>query len=342
MIKPTQTLLAGLGLIVAPGLAGAQVVQANQQLDAVQQQRQLTGADQAYATNTVPALVPDEMTDVGPQSVLKLKPRRQLLEASADLQYFYTDNALFTEHDRKGSDVLVGTVEAALDPTPYALGNGYFSPRLGFQQQWYNYGLADQASFQTYDYNTHTLAAKPLGALDFNAQTIFMDAAWRWRNWIFTAGTDYRRLMDSTEYSQFYSELVPRWSAERLITLGENTSLALSYQGTYRVTDTSQTAPGLDSSGYNRTDQSLMAAGAWKLCPRLILQPYYRFEFSHYTGIHRDDALNSCGLVLVCPLSRQVSVRAFVSYDHLNTDGAYAQSYDNLSAGGGLNLTVTY
>ena len=65
----------------------------SQQADSVQQRRQLEQAAQLMvSTNAVPELFAGESDDVGPQSVLKMKPRRTLFEASADAQYFYSDN----------------------------------------------------------------------------------------------------------------------------------------------------------------------------------------------------------------------------------------------------------
>ena len=73
-----------------------------------------------------------------------------------------------------------------------------------------------------------------------------------------------------------------------------------------------------------------------------MLQPFYQFEYSHYTRVSRDDFLNSFGLTLYCPLTKNISLRAFVGYDDLNTDGLFAQDYEQLNAGGGLNLFIRF
>ena len=72
------------------------------------------------------------------------------------------------------------------------------------------------------------------------------------------------------------------------------------------------------------------------------MQPYYNFQYTHYTRIDRDDFLNSFGLTLYCPLTENITLRGFVGYDDFNTDGFYAQNYEQLSAGGGLNLSVRF
>jgi len=334
--------LAGLGLVLMPTAVLAQNPQATQQVDAVQQRQAATAVDQNFNTNTVPELYPGETSDVGIQSVLTAKPWRPILEGSADEQYFYTDNALYTTHHLQGSDVLVSTIQATLTAPPVGLGEGFLTPRLAFQQQWFNYGLVASGNHQEYDFASQEYVTKELGDLDFSAQTVILDGTWRWNNWLLTPGVDYRRLLDPSTYDQFYTELVPRWGVQRLFNLSPTTGLSLSYQGTYRVTDTTKTTPALNSSSGNRTDESLMLAGSWKLREHLIVQPYYSFVWSHYTSIDRDDLLNSVGLGINCPLGRQVNLRFFVAYDNFNTSGKAVQAYENLTAGAGVNLTVTF
>jgi len=71
-----------------------------------------------------PNCTPDETSDVGPQTVLKTKPRHHLFEAMADVQYMYTDNMFLTENHHQKADLLVSTVEFALAPTPYDFAGG--------------------------------------------------------------------------------------------------------------------------------------------------------------------------------------------------------------------------
>jgi hypothetical protein len=158
-----------------------------------------------------------------------------------------------------------------------------------------------------------------------------------------TLGTDYRQLQDSATYDEFYREYVPRWALRRDIPLSATTAISLGYEGDYRFTDTALTPGGTYPDNYNdRTDQSLVLVGSWRLCRQAILQPFYRLEYSHYTRINRDDVLNSVGLSLYCPLTANITVRAFAGYDTLHTDGYFAQNYDNLDLGGGLNLSIRF
>jgi len=343
--------LSGLCLALAWGGARGQIPNASQQVDSVQQRRQLESASSLPAgTNAVPELYEGESGDVGPQSVLQFKHRRTLIEASADEQYFFSDNVFLANHGKHDADVLVSAVQAALAPTPYEFAGGQLSPRVGYQQQWFNYGLLGSETVHVYDPSKNpAMYYTGIGKFDFNVSTVFSDVAWRRQNWTFTVGGDYRRLLDSGNYNEFYHEFVPRWSVGREFSLCKSTSLSITYEGDYRFTESTPPAaqnppmsPIYPNTFNDRTDQGLLLAGSWRLCSHAMLQPFYSFQFTHYTSIHRDDWLNTFGLALSCPITRQITLRTFVSYDIANTDGYYVQNYRNLDAGGGLNLTVRF
>ena len=319
-------------------------------VDTVQQRRQLESASRLLAgTNAVPEFYEGETADVGPQSVLQFKQRRTYVEASADEQYFFSDNVFLADQGKQGADVLVSTVSAALAPSPYQIAGGLLSPRLGYQQQWFSYGLLGSGTVHVYDPGkTPAIYYTGISKFDFNVSTIFSDVAWRWQNWTFILGGDYRRLLDSGNYDEFYHELVPRWSVGRAFSINETMSLFIAYEGDYRFTQSAPpaalhpTSPVYPDTFNDRTDQGLVLVGNWQLCRHAILQPFYRFQYAHYTRINRDDYLNSFGLALCCPITRQITLRTFVSYDIADTDGFYVQNYQSLNAGGGLNLTFRF
>lgn len=329
-------------LFVLP-VAHAQMPNANQQVDTLDQRNRLEQSAQSLATNNVPALYDSETSDVGPQSVLAMKARRTWVQAAADEQFFYTDNMLLANTHKQSADVLVSTVEAALAPTPFDFHGGQLAPRIGYEHQWFNYDLAGSGTVLTYNaktgYNT-----VPLDTLDFNVSTVFADVTWRWHDWQFAVGNDFRLLLDSGSYSEFYREEVPRWSASRDFNLTSTTGISIGYEGDYRFTETEGPEPTTSYGlGFNnRTDQGVFVVGSWRLCNHAILQPFYRFTFSHYTRIRRDDYLNSFGLALYCPVTKNIALRGFVGYDNMSTDGFYSQNYEQLDAGGGLNLSVRF
>lgn len=337
--------VAGISLALASGAACAQTPNASQQVDNARQMRQLQSLNGLPdSTNAVPEFYEGETSDIGPQSVLQVKRQRTYVQAFADEQFFYTDNVFLSSHGQQAASVLISTVQAALAPSPYAFGGGLLSPRLGYQQEWFNYGLADSTTVLVYP----TFQRVDISQFDFNAGTVFSDVSWSRHNWTFTAGGDYRRLLSTENYDEFYHEFVPRWAVRRDFQLCDSVIVSAGYEGDYRFTETAPpAAPNPASPRYpdtynDRTDQSLVLFANWQLCPHAILQPFYRLQYSHYTQITRDDWLNSFGLTFYCPITQHISLRTFVSYDIANTDGFYAQDYSKFDGGAGLNLTVSF
>ena len=332
------TLTLGAGLA-----ASAQMPNASQQVDSVQQRRQLEQAAQMMiATNAVPELYAGETGDVGPQSVLQIKSRRTYIEAFADAQYFYTDNMFLANQNKQGADVLVSTVSAALAPTPYDCADGLLAPRLGYQQQWFTYGQGGPQTVTAFNFATHTFSRVNLDQFDFNVMTVFSDVSWSRQNWTFTAGGDYRQLNNAQSTDEFYKEYVPRWTARRDFFTSDKTAVSIGYEGDCRLTETANVPPQNGCNFNNRVDNSLIVVGSWRLCRHAIWQPSYRFQQTHFTVATRDDYLNSFGLALYIPINDYITLRGYVSYDILKTDGFYVQNSQTLNAGGGLNLTVRF
>ena len=342
-----EFLISGVCLALAVGVARAQNPGVSAQVDSAQRLRSIQSTLPG-ATNAVPEFYEGETSDIGPQSVLQVKRKRTWIEAFADEQFFFTDNVFLANHNPQSANVLISTVQAALAPSPFQAGDGLLSPRIGYQQEWFSYGLAGSDSVRVYPSQKKI----NIDQFDFNAGTVFSDVAWRWQNWTFTVGGDYRRLLNSGDYSEFYHEFVPRWAVRRDFQLCDAFTLTVGYEGDYRFTESappffsntvSSTKPLIYPDTFNdRTDQSLVLVGNWQFCPHMIVQPFYRLQYSHYTQITRDDWLNSLGLTLYCPVTQQISLRAFVGYDILNTDGFYVQDFQKLDAGMGLNLTVSF
>jgi len=290
-----------------------------------------------------PELYPGESTDVGPQSILKSKPRKTYVEAMADAQYFYTDNMFLNEQGRQGADVLVSTAQIALAPTPYDLGSGKLAPRLGYRHQWYDFGLASSTRLTVFDFQTQTFRSARLNEFDFNAQTLFTDARWTRENWTVEAGLDFTRLMDTSHYEQFYREFVPRWRVQRFFPLNETMAFSVGYEGDYRFADTDLPPASFNQDFNSRTDHSLLVAYTQALCKHAVVQPYYRFKYTHFTaGENRHDYLNSFGLALYCFFTPQISVRAYAGYDIMSTSSNLVPDYKKLDAGGGVNLTIRF
>ena len=313
---------------------GAQVPGALDQVDSAQQRRkaQRSAHSGLNEGETAPELFPGESSDLGPQSVLRMKARKTWFEAQADVQYFYTDNMFLTEHNKQEAAVLLSTAQFALAPTPYDLGPGQFYPRIGYRHQWYDFGL-DGAKLDG--------SALRLREFDFNAQTAFTDGQWSHENWILEAGFDFTRLMSTDGYDEFYREYVPRWGVQRLFPLDDKTVVSLGYEGDYRF---SNGDVFFDTDFNDRTDHSFFALCTRTLCRYAVIQPYYRFKYTRFTAnTDRQDYLHSLGIALYCFVTPNISLRGFMGYDIKDSDGRNrGQDYRRLDAGGGLNVTVRF
>jgi len=332
-MKTKSALLAVAILSLTAGLtpAGAQLPTAIDQVATDQQRRDLDQATQLRYDqgNPAPELYPGEADDVGPQSVLSLKPRRTFFEGAADSQYYFTDNAFLDHSTRVSSGVLVSTAQFDVAPTPFELGDGTYAPRLGFREQWFDF----------FQYGPHD---PTLSTYDFNAQTAFLDEHWTLRQWTFGAGFDYTRLLTTSQYRQFYSEYVPRWEATRLFSLGRHQVLSLGYQGFYHFTGASQFRILPQSGFFNRLDQLLLASYSWEPCANVILQPYYSFRYTRFTStVNRDDYLNSVGAGIYYFFNQNFSGRLFVSYDQ-RFSSIEAAGYHDLGAGAGVNFVIRF
>ena len=339
----TKTLtLAGASLLIAAQSALAQNPAASQTVDAMQQRRQFEPAADNGQTNA-PELYSGETSDIGPQSVVRIKSPRWHFEAVADEEIFYTDNMFLSDQQEQSVDVAVSTIQVALVAPEQKIFGGTLTPRLGYQHQWYTYGLFDNTHITTVNLvNIFQPSQTSLDTYDFNAQTVFADAVWTRDNWAIGVGFNFQRLLDSGTYREFYREYTPNWSIEKTIELCPALSLTAGYQGDYRFTLAQNVALGTSGGANDRVDNIAFGMLNFKLCPHAILQPYYQFEESHYTSLDRDDLLNTCGLALYLPLTKNVSLRAFYSYSRFTTDGFLVPDYQNMQGGLGATLSIEF
>ncbi|HEX7654821.1 MAG TPA: hypothetical protein VF607_15035 [Verrucomicrobiae bacterium] len=337
-----KNLLPGLSILSLALAAQAQTPGASQQVDAWRFQQNLPTA--GVSTNAAPELYPGETSDVGPQSLLQLQPHRRWVEANAEVQLFYTDNVFLSDHQKQSANVVVSTVEAALAPTQIQVGDGQLAPRLGYQHSWFNYGLLGSDQVLVAGFNPITLSSNRLSKFDFNVQTIFADTSWSKGGWDYSVGLDFRRFLDSGSYNEFYRELVPRIGVHRTFQLSDSQSIMVGYEGDYRFTRTQNPVPANNASYNDRTDQSLILVATWRLCQHCFLQPYYRLQYSYFINNNpgRQDWENTAGLVVGIPLTQNLVLRTYATYDTLATDGHFVASYDRVDLGGGLNLSLRF
>lgn len=287
---------------------------------------------QDAASQLAPELYEGESSDLGPQFIVRAKPRRKWIEATADSQYYYTSNMLLTEQNPIDTTILVNTVQVALAPTPFEVGEDKFAPRLGFRYQWYNYGL-DKTSNQ-------------LNNFDFDVETVFTDLRYKFKdNWYVAAGFEWNRLLahegPTADYAEFYKEYDPSWTIGKYFPITESMFFSMEYQGVYHMTVVDPT-PAQNIN--DRIDHGVRLAFTQELIPNLYLQPYFRFLYTDYVNVNgsRNDYLFSVGCAFSYVITDWMSVRTFASYDNKESDEPIIADYDNINAGGGISLNVSF
>jgi len=340
-LQKTLAVLIALGAGL-PALVRAQPTAPIQQFERTQRELPLRRPGLLnLSTNTeAPELYPGENTDVGPQRILRLKPRKTYFEIIADSQFFHTDNALLSDKTKAGTTLFVNTVQAALAPEAYKLGSGQFSPQLGFRSQWFDYGLSGHDG--------------GLSHLDFNAQTAFINGRQEWGLWQLFGGLDFTRLLDQHHYAEGYREYVPALGLQRFFPFGDRLVFAAGSQIGYHFTGVPPpaVAPFYPVSLHvnDRFDCVVNLSLAYALLPQLVVQPFYRFQYCRYPqfsdGFHpvhaREDLIHSVGASLAYYFKRSVAVRFFTSYEI--QDSSYPGSFDyhKFDAGGGATLDVRF
>jgi hypothetical protein len=334
-----QTTLLLAGAVALGTSARAQVPDAVQQMDNTQSQQQAGQiAKSSYAPgDSVAESYAGEVSDVGEQTVIRLKPRATHFEFSADVQYLHTDNMFDSDAKQQEADELISTVSFALAPSAYPLEGGDFAPRVGYEQQWYNFGLMGRT--------TDGFIPTKLNNYDFTAEMPFLDLAWTKNHWTYDAGFNFTRLISGPDGGEFYREYTPHWGVQRLFQINDGASVAVGYEGDFRFGVLNNPAALTVASDYNnRTDQGLFATYTQRLCTHAVLQPFYRFNYTHFLsgGVDRDDYFNSVGAALYWVFTPQISARLFVSFEARNTSAPNASDYRRLDDGVGLNLTFRF
>ena len=329
--------LAGLFAIYV-GLPFALRAQPNapiEQFERTQRELQFQQTWRLAQTNNleVPEFFPGENADVGPQRILRLIPRRTLFEVVADSQALYTDNAYLSDANKVGGALFINTLQAAFAPEPKKLGRGIFSPMLGFRSQWFNYD-----------------GAPLLDALDFNAQTAFINARYQISTWQFYAGFDFTRLLDQGHYNEAYREYVPTLAVQKFFPIRENLLVIVGGQFSYHATEAPPLMPFVASETNDRYDFAPSISLNYEIIPNLILQPFYRFQYTHYRSFSdntqpaksRVDFIHTVGGSLIYSFTKKFAARAFVSYENQDSNFSGVFDYHKFDAGGGLSFVLRF
>ena len=280
-----------------------------------------------------PELYQGENADVGPQHILRLLPQRTHFLIKMDSQYLYTDNVLLTGNPTIPGTEFVNTIQAAFEPTAYKMGPGRFTPAIGYVSQWFNYEMGNH----------------DLGAIDFSVQTIYASAKYQFpRDWTAFAEFDYNRFLSQANYNEFYHEFVPSAGVQRLFQVTDNSLLAFTFQGDYHNSWTVNPP----HNAQDRADGIFSVSFAYQFTPQIVVQPYYRFQYTYYRfatspdTIHhasgRSDYLNSFGLSASYYFTPNLSLRAFANDDIKDSDDNLAQQYHAYNVGADLVFSIRF
>jgi predicted porin len=306
----------GVALFAQP--AAIEQLQNNQ----ISQQLQVPMPNLHAGTNA-PELYPGENTDVGPQRILRLQPRTTWFDLLFDSQVFFSDNANYAQEPFAiASPVYVNTVQAALAPPALPLAGGKFSAALGLASQWYNYG------------------DNRLESLDFNAQTFFVSGKYTLDNWQVGLGVNLTRLVNQENYNENYRELMPNFGIQRVIPVNDRMFFSLGDLVDYHFTKVPSVL-GSRTDINDRFDTIASVTFTWQVTHHFIVQPFYRFQYSYYqhdtlATSARDDYLQSGGLTVAYYFNKNLSLRAFYSYNRKQSDDRFTPAYHEMNGGLGL------
>ena len=311
--------------VVGTGLLPAQPA-AVQQLQNTRLLQQIKASDLTLAAGTnAPDLFVGEQEDVGPQRILRVKPRHTWFDVVLDTQFFYSDNANFDVAARAiGSGVYVNTAQAALNTPAAKIGAGDLSGTLGFSSQWYNY---DQTRLQP---------------LDFNAHIVFLNGKYVLQNWQFGLGLNATRLLNQSDNAETYRELMPNFGIQYTIPLHDRVFLSFGDLVEYHLTEV-PVQPGTRADVNDRLDNIASVTLTWMVTSHFVVQPYYRFLYSHYEhdtlgNTDRTDHVHSFGIMAAYYFNDHLSLRTFFNYNHKQSDDRFTPDYRELNGGGGLSL----
>lgn len=318
----------------AQQFAPSRAASAVQQLESLQQRQRFAPPElRAIPQETAPPLYPGESADVGPQYLLldqqmRGSEKRTWWETAVDVQYLYTSNMFLTEKGNTDTGVLITTALAGIAPTPFEVPGGKLAVRAGYRHQRWNYGLDDTDN--------------QLNNFDFDVGTVYLGARYSFRqHWTASLGLDYNRLLShEEEWAEFYTELVPSWGLERIVPLGEKTAVSLGYAGAAHFTHTD---PNPTSDVNDRFDSILSASLAHELLPRLVVQPFYRFQYTHYgEGTERNDRFHTVGLTVSYAVTDWASVRLFTSWEARDSGDPSVTDYEKFDTGGGVSMALRF
>lgn len=326
-----------------------------------------------------PEIIPGDRNDLGPQYLVKRKKVRRWVDLKFDTQSMYTSNMLLQADgwNHKAVDVtlLVSTAEFVFAPDPITVKGNPLIPKIGFRHQWFNYALGDNGKMFRYSGNVPQDDALGYNRFDFDSQTVFgsLDYVVS-EKWFYGLKFEFTRLLghettnrlliesrndknESENYSEFYKEYAPSWTAGRFFTLTPISTLVVSYEGKLHLTDAENRndrdfLDGNNRRGINnRFDSILSLSVKQQIVPTVFAQPFFKLQytnfnvFDHRNGIvdqNRDDFIFTMGSSFSWEITDWFSVNTFGSFEKRLTTADRIDEYTKYDLGGGLSANFRF
>ncbi len=150
-----------------------------------QQQMQAAGAS---ATDEPPETYPGENKDLGPQLLLKQKPKaKPLFEFSNDTMFSWSSNAFSSASNPEEAGIVAETLSLAIAPEAIELGGGKLSLRSGYRHLLWMYDIAKTKGADS---------TTPQNDKNFEMSSFFASGSFAFNeNWNVSLGLDYNRIL---------------------------------------------------------------------------------------------------------------------------------------------------
>jgi len=165
-------------------------------------------------------------------------------------------------------------------------------------------------------------------------------------HWQFGAGVNLTRLVSQADYDETYREFMPNAGVQRIIPLNDHMYFSLGDLVDYHLTRVPSEF-GSRTDLNDRFDNIASVTFTWQPTRHILIQPYYRFQYSYYPhdslGLSdRDDYLQSFGISAAYYFTPNISVRAFFNYNRRQTSDPYTPAYREINGGPGATLNIKF
>ncbi len=293
----------------------------------------------------VPMVIPGEETDLGPQYIVKRKFIRKWVQGFVDSYYTYTSNVFQEEelspNQAYDSSLMASTAQVAFAPDAFELSDKLkISPTIGFRHQWFNYGIGDTDPLNRFG------GSGGLNSLDFDVQTLYASNRWIYDNlWVATVQFDWIRLLGhekpTSNYAEFYKEYDTFASLERYFPINDVSYFSIGVEEKWRITDVDPALPKRQIN--DRIDQSVSINYNYQFFEKLSINPFYRFQHSHYiVNKDRNDFTHTTGLGVSYLITDWASIRLSGSWEHRESNDVVIEDYKKFDLGTGLSASIRF